>query len=543
MSGSAEPQVVSTNLSFWDRASDWVNPILVKEIRQAFKSRIFGFAFVLLLGLCWVISYLGTVSVGRGLEFYSYGTIFFGWYFLVLFGAIFVVVPFTLYWNMCAERMDDTLDTLSITTLRARRIVNGKLAGALVQILFYFAAILPFIAFTSLLNGFRLGVALIFLVIVFSLSIATSTLALALSTLTKSRIFQGILGLALIAGILWVYLMSVGGILQSGGLFDPPDSWQFYWPMLILIGALWAVAMFLREIAISALTFESDNRSSGIRITLTVLFLFFWSSLPVLCFFVGGPFSARDVHQMSVAYTVSTAIALGIVSLFLVAEPVELSRRVRRQIPRNRMLKMLVAPWFPGASRGYLFVLVHVVAMIGILLLIMILIGPYSAPSSSYYGYYGGYGERHPVVFSLDYLVIYAGVACLATRLARTQFPQLRAAELRLSAFIIVLGIVLAPHIFDVLRLMLGKWDNDFHFWMILSPFFYQSWRLGIEMVSVLTFVAALVVVANIPGIARDIIDMYRPIPAGSPKSSPSAEAALMRQLEVPGQAESRRSP
>jgi hypothetical protein len=295
----------------------------------------------------------------------------------------------------------------------------------------------------------------------------------------------------------------------------------------------------LREIAISALTFESDNRSSGIRITLTILFLFFWSSLPILCFFAGGPFSVRDIYEMSIAYTVSTAIALGIASLFIVSEPVELSRRVRRQIPQNRTLKALVAPWFPGASRGYLFVLVHVAAMIVVLLLIAILLGPTSA-SASGYGGYRGYGERFPVVFSLNYLVIYAGIACLATRLARTLFPRLRAAELRLSAFITVLGLILAPHLFEVLRMMLGKIDNDFHVWMILSPFFYQSWNLGIEIVAGLTLIAALVIVANIPGIARDVVDMYRQIPTELTASPPHEEGNPTSQPELAGPAETR---
>lgn len=526
MSSSVKSAAARPGLGFWDRISDWANPILVKEVRQAFKSRVFGFVFVLLLTVCWLISYFGTLSVGRGLEFYSYGPTFFSWYFAVLFGAIFVVVPLSLYWNMCAERLDDTLDTLNITTLHARRIINGKLAGALVQILFYAAAILPFIAFTSLLNGFRMNVAVLYLLIIFAVAITTSSLALALSSMTKSRIFQGIMGLALVGFVVVTYLYSVGGILSDFGIFDPPDSWEFYVPVIITIATLLAVALLLREIAISALTFEADNRSSGIRITLSFLFVVLWSIVPIMGFFYSGPIGLDIVRDMATTFTVCTAIGLGVVSIFLVSEPIDLSRRVRRQLPRRRLLKILFAPWFPGASRGYLFVLIHVAMVVAILCLIEILLGPSTRPSS--YSGYGGYGyrESHPIIFSLDYLVIYSGLACLVTRIVRWRVPGMRAAEMRLAVFITVLGTILAPHIFDLMRSMLGRWDNDFHIWMILSPFFYQSWFLGYDLVAVLTFIALIVAVANIPGIGRDIVDMFHSIPS-EPGSKPAAGQKL----------------
>ena len=49
-----------------DRASDWLNPILVKETRQALKSRQFVATFMLVLVSGWLISVFGVVVVGTG---------------------------------------------------------------------------------------------------------------------------------------------------------------------------------------------------------------------------------------------------------------------------------------------------------------------------------------------------------------------------------------------------------------------------------------------------------------------------------------------
>ena len=46
---------------FTDYVTDRLNPILVKETRQALKSRQFIITFMLLLTVAWLISVFGTI--------------------------------------------------------------------------------------------------------------------------------------------------------------------------------------------------------------------------------------------------------------------------------------------------------------------------------------------------------------------------------------------------------------------------------------------------------------------------------------------------
>jgi ABC-type Na+ efflux pump permease subunit len=62
-------------------------------------------------------------------------------------------VPYGAYRSLATEREDRTYELLSVTTLRPRQIIGGKLAGAVLQMLVYLSAISPCLAFTYLLRG------------------------------------------------------------------------------------------------------------------------------------------------------------------------------------------------------------------------------------------------------------------------------------------------------------------------------------------------------------------------------------------------------
>ena len=60
-----------------DYVTDRLNPILVKETRQALKSRQFIITFMLLLTVAWLISVFGTIWYGPAIEYGSAGRAFF----------------------------------------------------------------------------------------------------------------------------------------------------------------------------------------------------------------------------------------------------------------------------------------------------------------------------------------------------------------------------------------------------------------------------------------------------------------------------------
>lgn len=135
------------------RLGDYMNPILVKETRQALKSRQFLLMFLLLLVFSWVIT-IGLIAfIGPGIYYQAAGSLLLVWYFGILTFALTVVVPFGAFRSLASEREENTYDLLRVSTLSARQIVNGKIASAAVQMGVYFSAVAPCIAFSYLLRG------------------------------------------------------------------------------------------------------------------------------------------------------------------------------------------------------------------------------------------------------------------------------------------------------------------------------------------------------------------------------------------------------
>src|SRR6266478_3511722 len=52
-----------------ERAGEWLNPLLVKEVRQALKSRQFSLTFTLVLALGWVWSIVGITRLGPDVQY------------------------------------------------------------------------------------------------------------------------------------------------------------------------------------------------------------------------------------------------------------------------------------------------------------------------------------------------------------------------------------------------------------------------------------------------------------------------------------------
>src|SRR5262245_30477918 len=66
------------------RASDVLNPILVKEARQALRSRQFTATFFVMLAAGWMWSILGLALLGPSAYYGATGPSMFYWYFVIL---------------------------------------------------------------------------------------------------------------------------------------------------------------------------------------------------------------------------------------------------------------------------------------------------------------------------------------------------------------------------------------------------------------------------------------------------------------------------
>src|SRR5688500_20211122 len=76
------------------RVGDWLNPILVKETRQALKSRYFLVVFILLLALCWVATIGAVAMIGPPIYYGASGSTLLMTYSVFLAVWMLIFVPY-----------------------------------------------------------------------------------------------------------------------------------------------------------------------------------------------------------------------------------------------------------------------------------------------------------------------------------------------------------------------------------------------------------------------------------------------------------------
>lgn len=335
--------------------SEWLNPILVKEARQAFKSNQFLITFLLLLLFAWGWSILGVVMQMPGVQFGSGGAVLLGGYYLILALPLLVIVPFTSFRSLAAEREDGTFEILSITTLSARQIVVGKLGSAILQMMVYFSALSPCIAFTYLLRGIDVVTIVVVLFYTFVVSLCLCCFSLLVATLTRARHWQVLLSVALVLGLFlvaWSWSMAVlAGFLDSAGSLPvhAPEFWPVQWT--IISGAL-AFCVLCISAARGLISFASDNRSTPLRRIMLghqALFLF-W----VVYWLITVP--DEEFLMVMAAFA---GIYWMVAGTLMIGESAQLSPRVRRRLPQSLLGRMLFTWFNPGSGTGYAFAVVN----------------------------------------------------------------------------------------------------------------------------------------------------------------------------------------
>ena len=412
-------------LAVTERATDWLNPILIKETRQALKSRQFIFTFFLLLILAWTISVGGVLWAGPALEFGTAGRTFFVLYFCVLAFAIFFIVPFGAFRSMMNEREFNTYELLSISTLSPRQIVWGKLGSAVVQLLIYYSAIAPFVAFTSLLQGFDLALVILLLTVGACWSVWITMLAIMSSTLLDQKQWQAANTLGMIvmlmlqlAVVIAVSIDVVRGVVRY-------DQRGFWWDLTVAGVAAATYFWLCLHIAVSRLTFESDNRSTWIRIICSIQF---WVACAYLLF---DQWDRGWIVDKSAITLIACVILFHwvVVGTFAVSESEFLSRRIRRTLPDTALARWLVAVWIPGGSRGLVYVVGHLA--IFSVLVVVLTTGV----------------EVLWIHAAILYVVCYLGCGAFLGRLAHGVTPEFRPAHtvalmLLMAAFAVVAPLI-----------------------------------------------------------------------------------------------------
>ncbi len=468
---TAEPSLEATVHKDWiERASDFLNPILVKETRQSLKSRSFVSVFILMLIASWLISAIGVLYVyGPELPYAAAGRNFFSAFYSVLAVAVFIVVPQSAFRSIQSERDLQTFEMLTITTLSPRKIVWGKWWSATVQTIVYYAAIAPFMVFTNLLRGISLPFIAFVLFWSFVGSVSLAMLAIAFSTFTKQKQAFGVLQFLLVFPLVMTLMSLLQFMFMYSGIELPFDQPAFWLAQVIILSFLIPLFVLLRQIATANLTFEGANRSTGIRWSCLVLLLTALAWMVVVAYPRILPFSlpwgSGPTNNDVAVWATMLGVWLWLVGLFTTTEDDRLSRRVRQEAPRGLIWRFLLLPFYPGGGRGMLYFLMCLLMVLGVTGY-LVTFATSSPPDSD--------ATLKMLVSMGGYLLFYIGLTAFLGRGIRRIGTDLHAAHARVLGILIVAAGVIGPFLFVFWNYQLSRTEPML---MITNPF-WVCWQL-----------------------------------------------------------------
>lgn len=183
MSGAPSLTPWALRLEGW---SDYLNPAVVKDLRQGLRTRSFWLSFSLILAVCVLVSTGIWLRVRDETSMVNGGEAIVA-YLVCIATVQFFIVPFTAYLSLLRERNDAGWTLLTLTGLGARKVLHGKLLAYCLQSALYASAAVPFLLFCYYLNG----VDVLQLVAAILLGSAWSVLLLSSSLFVAAMSFGG----------------------------------------------------------------------------------------------------------------------------------------------------------------------------------------------------------------------------------------------------------------------------------------------------------------------------------------------------------------
>ena len=351
--------LTTTPTGRWHRFRDWLSDlfssIMVKEARQALKSYQFfvTYSIVIVTVAIWtVLMFFGDSTRFSQTDWEDVSRNLFHGYCVILGIPLCVIVPFSAFRSLAREYEDGTIQLISITTMKPYQIVLGKLSTAMLQMVIYLSVIAPCIALTYMLDGISYPLIGIVLLIAVGGSIFLTILGLLLAGASRSYAMgMGIsvffvLGLGLLY-IGWWNLLNemLGGYGFNANDFLSDEGQLGTYGTTAFFGS---IAVVMLTAAAAQISFDSDNRSTPIRIALLFQLTLFVGLLVMIAGLIRRP-------EPMFAMSIFAGHFWLIMGCMLVSEKPGLSNRVQRKLPKSLFGRTFFSLLMPGPGRGYLF--------------------------------------------------------------------------------------------------------------------------------------------------------------------------------------------
>jgi hypothetical protein len=215
-----------------------LNPVFVKEMRQAVRGRLvlsmFLLALMVMFGLsAWMLLTMDFDRSGFGAQLFA-----------TLLGALTlltaVCVPAWSGGRMLNERHGaEGVDLLYYTPMTAEEIIQGKFLSNVTLAAVFFSAGAPFLAVTPLLRGVDVPTVIMVTLLHFLTVVLVCQAGLVLASLPVSRVWKGVIGAcAALCGAPFLFIwigICMSYVFSTGGMGMPL---LFFFPTAIVFGLL-----------------------------------------------------------------------------------------------------------------------------------------------------------------------------------------------------------------------------------------------------------------------------------------------------------------
>ncbi len=318
---------------------DWLSPMLVKELRQGIRSKIFMAAFYLtqVLMILSVVFNLTAVGEGDGagrmVEFLN------GLFWFMIGVPLLFLMPIRGFGSLYGEIKAGTLELVFLTRLSALRIAAGKWTALMVQTLLLVAAVLPYVLLRYFLGSVNVvkDSQSVLILLLASGMLTAATIAI---SPYESKILRALFSIGMVFGFIFVLIgllniMAVDVISGAAGSSFAP--WIVYLGIILFAPAFIFLGL---EIAASHIAPPAENHAIRKRLIGVYLLL-----AAALLAFLGA--------NVAVAYGFALVL-LTVVVIDTLAEPQRFVRSVYQPFfkrgPAGRFLAVFFTPGWVSAS-------------------------------------------------------------------------------------------------------------------------------------------------------------------------------------------------
>jgi hypothetical protein len=197
--------------------ADWLSPMLVKELRQGMRSRLFVISFLLLQGAMILVAILGLAASANQQDTGAMTGLF--WTIIVV--PLMLIMPMSGLNAVGNEKKANTLELIFLTRLTARRIIAGKWFAIVAQTVLLVCAVLPYAMLRYFLGSVNIASEVTAIAMLLFGSALLSGAAVGLSP-QSSRVTRVLLGLGIFVGFqiivpLFAFAFRATGFSVLGG--------------------------------------------------------------------------------------------------------------------------------------------------------------------------------------------------------------------------------------------------------------------------------------------------------------------------------------